>query len=365
MKLSKSTYIAILFGLLFGALVAYWQTVWSFTKDITNSYSFADATAMAAPSVVSIFTSTIKTVNPRSNNPLIERFFKNQPRRQSTQQEISLGSGIIIHKNGYIVTNLHVIRDASEILVQLYDGRQTNAKVVGKDEETDLAVLKIKLTQLDPVLIGNSQIMRVGDAVLAIGNPFGFGQTVTSGIISAKGRYGLNLNTYENYIQTDAAVNIGSSGGALINARGELIGMNTANYTQSGGSLGIALATPVETISKVLTDIIQYGYVIRGWLGLEVTQLTPALAQLLSINRDHGVVITHTHSEGPAEKAGLKINDVILSIDGIDINTGHQGLLEVAELSPGKQISIEVLRNNQKQTIMAEIGIRPVLSARQ
>lgn len=355
--MKKLTIAAVIFGLIIGSLVASWQIIIDFTKDVTNSHSFADAVSMAAPSVVNIYTSTVKQQEDNTN-PLVKRYFTQQPRSQ-TLQELSLGSGVIMHKSGYIMTNLHVIKNATEILVMLYDGRQVNAEVIGMDKETDLAVLKVNIEPLKPIKVGSSDAMRVGDHALAIGNPYGFGQTVTSGIVSAKGRYGLNLNTYENYIQTDAAINVGSSGGALINTRGELIGINTANYTQSGGSQGIALATPVEVISKVLMDIIKHGFVVRGWLGLEVAQITPEIAAQLNTRVRNGIVITRTQAGSPAQEAGLQSQDIILSIQGKAITSGYQGLHEVAELTPGEEITIEVLRKNQKLTLVAEIGIRP------
>ncbi len=357
--MKKLTFAAIFTGFLIGALAASWQILIDFSKDLTNSHSFADAVAIAAPSVVNIYTSTMKAAEQNNDNPVVRQYFNQQRQRSQSMQEISLGSGVIMHESGYIITNLHVIKNATEILILLFDGRQANAKVVGIDQETDLAVLQIPLQQLVPVQAGSSEAMRVGDKVLAIGNPYGFGQTVTSGIVSAKGRYGLNLNTYENYIQTDAAINVGSSGGALINTRGELIGINTANYTQSGGSQGIALATPIETIAKVITDIIKHGFVVRGWLGLEVAQINPDIAARLNTNITNGIVITRTQAGSPAQKAGLKAQDIVLSIQGKPITSGHQGLFKVADLVPGEEITIEVLRNNQKLAFTAIIGIRP------
>ena len=356
----KVTLIAIIIGLLIGALFASWRIIIDFAKDVTNSHSFADAVAITAPSVVNIYTSN--QIESTEQHHLIERPNTFQNTDTSTPQEISLGSGVIMHEYGYIVTNLHVIKDAKQIIVSLYDGRQSSASIIGADKATDIAILKIQQTNLSAIAIGNSENMRVGDPVLAIGNPYGFGQTVTSGIISAKGRYGLNLNTYENYIQTDAAINVGSSGGALINTRGQLIGVNTANYTQSGGSQGIALATPVETVYKVLTDIIRHGYVVRGWLGLEVAQLTPELAQQLNTTASHGIVITRTQSGSPAQEAGLLSQDIIISIDGKKISTGYQGLNEVADLMPGHSIEIEVLRKNKPIKLYAVIGIRPAFT---
>ncbi len=354
----KATLTAIFIGLLIGALFASWRIIIDFARDITNTHSFADAVALTAPSVVNIYTSS-PIIQAKNTNELVSRYFTQQQSLQNNTQEISLGSGVIMHKHGYIVTNLHVIKDATKIVALLFDGRQAEAKIIGVDTATDIAILKIQQTDLPAIQMGNSEDMRVGDSVLAIGNPYGFGQTVTSGIISAKGRYGLNLNTYENYIQTDAAINVGNSGGALINARGELIGINTANYTQSGGSQGIALATPVETVYKVISDIIQHGYVVRGWLGLEVAQLTPEIAQQIDTDITNGIMITRTQSGSPAQQAGLLAQDIIISIDGKRISNGHQGLNEVADLMPGHTIEVEVLRKNKRVKVYAVIGIRP------
>lgn len=349
----------IILGLFTGAIVG-----WFISN--TDSYpqyttvSFADAVSRAAPAVVNIYTT--KMVDDSANKPLQQNdfFFQQQQQRLQQTRQLSLGSGVIMHADGFIVTNYHVIRDAEEILILLYDGRDSLARIVGIDRETDLAVLKIDLPQLSAIAQAKNDHLRVGDPALAIGNPFGFGQSVTAGIISAVGRYGLNLNTYENFIQTDAAINIGNSGGALINHRGELIGINAAIYSQNGSAQGIGLAIPTDIVSKVMLDLIRYGQVIRGWLGLEVTQLNSSLAMRLGIQQTSGILITSTYHQGPAELAGLLPGDVIISINNKQIDSGQEGLLEVANLAPGKSVVVEIIRDNQTQIVPIIVGIRPV-----
>ena len=349
----------ILLGLLFGAAAAWLVNhVQSNATPVVTSY--ADAASKAAPSVVNIYTTKLAMPDKRyqGDDPLLRYFFNQRQKRFQQKRELSLGSGVILNKQGFILTNLHVINNAQEILVLLYDGREALARVVGVDKDTDLAVLKIDLEVLVAIDIGPVKNMRVGDPVLAIGNPYGFGQTVTAGIISATGRYGLNLNTYEDYIQTDAAINIGSSGGALINTQGQLIGINSAIYSQTGSSQGIGLAIPVDIAAKVMTDIIRHGQVVRGWLGLEVTQLNGSIAQRLGIQQTSGVVITSIYENGPADQAGLVPGDIIISIHKKKIDTGQTGLLEVANLEPGQMIEMEVIRDNQTLVLRPVVGVR-------
>jgi serine protease DegS len=352
---------SILLGLVFGALAAVATLLYQNLNTRSND-SLADAASAAAPSVVNIYTTKIK---PLSDTPSINDYFFNQRRQRLEQKrELSLGSGVIVDKTGYIVTNAHVIQNADEILVLTFDNQQALAKIIGIDQETDLAILKIELPNLRAINMGKLDQIRVGDNVLAIGNPYGFGQTVSAGIISAKGRYGLNLNTYENFIQTDAAISTGSSGGALINIQGELIGINSAIYSQNGSSAGIGLAIPADIVYKVVNDTISHGQVIRGWLGLEVTQLTPAIATQLGLQQSTGVIITNTHPNGPAELAGLIPGDIITRIDHNIIKNGREGLLEVANLAPGKKINVEIVRNNAAQTLPVTVGIRPLRNSR-
>lgn len=357
--MKKTHHLPIIFGLLFGIALAIFVTIDS--RPQLQTVSFADAASRAAPSVVNIYTTKITTAfDPlkKGDHPVHQQ----RQRRLQQKRELSLGSGVILHKDGFIITNMHVIENAEEILVLLFDGRSTLAKMIGKDKATDLAVLKIELTDLKPIKIGNSNNKRVGDAVLAIGNPYGFGQSVSAGIISAKGRYGLNMNTYENFIQTDAAINTGSSGGALVDDQGELVGVNSAIYSQQqgGGSVGIGLAIPIEIATKVMKDIIKHGQVIRGWLGLDVTQLNPVTAAQLGINHSSGIVITGVQKGGPAEDAGLRAGDIIISIHDEKVSNGQDGLLKVANLEPGQTINIEILRENQTLLFSPILGIRPI-----
>ncbi len=328
--------------------------------------SYAEAVQRATPAVVNIYTSTVvqREIHPLFNDPLLRHFLDqgNNPRQERLQQ--SLGSGVIVDSRGYILTNNHVIAGADQILVSLYDRRESLARVIGTDPDTDLAVLKIELEDIEAITFGRSADIRVGDIVLAIGNPFGFGQTVTQGIISATGRYGLNLNTYENYLQTDADINPGNSGGALINPRGELVGINAAIFSRSGGSQGIGLAIPAENAREVLNSIIDHGRVIRGWLGLEVAELTPLAIVQLSLPLRRGIIITATHPGGPADQAGLRVGDVITAIDDSDIMEGREGLLQVARMMPGQTAAITVLRNGKQLTFNATVGTRPTPSPR-
>jgi serine protease DegS len=318
--------------------------------------SYADAVSIAGPSVVSIYTAKQR---PQQQHPLMQDpFFKhyfdnsNSPRQQRIER--SLGSGVIVDANGYILTNHHVVASADQILVSLLDGRESLAVLVGSDPETDLAVLKIELPELTPIVFGQPEQARVGDVVLALGNPFGFGHTVTQGIISATGRYGLALNTYENYIQTDADINPGNSGGALIDVYGRLIGINSAIWSKSGGSQGIGLAIPADIANNIRDQIIQHGQVVRGWLGIEVQEISSA-----SNRNPSGLVISAIYRNSPAARAGLMANDNILKIDNKPLINGRMGMTQVASLQPGQVIDIEVSRNNRPLQLQLTVGKRP------
>ena len=262
--------------------------------------------------------------------------------------ESSLGSAVIMSAEGYLLTNNHVTAGADQIIVALRDGRETIAQLVGSDPETDLAVLKIDLKNLPAMTLGRSDGIRTGDVCLAIGNPFGVGQTVTMGIISATGRNQLGLNTYEDFIQTDAAINPGNSGGALVDAAGNLIGINTAIFSKSGGSQGIGFAIPTKLALEVMQSIIEHGQVIRGWLGVEVKALTPELAESLGLGETAGIVVAGVYRDGPAARGGLLPGDVILTIDKQEASDGRRSMNQVARTRPGQKISIVVLRNGQK-----------------
>ncbi|MAL92850.1 MAG: 2-alkenal reductase [Pseudomonas sp.] len=329
-------------------------------------YSYANAVASAAPAVANLYTTKVieKTEQqpPLAKDPLFQRFFNDNLPRQR-RMESSLGSAVIMSPEGYLLTNNHVTANAEQIVVALKDGRETLARVIGSDPETDLAVLKIDLAELPAITLGHSDRIRVGDVTLAIGNPFGVGQTVTMGIISATGRNQLGLNTYEDFIQTDAAINRGNSGGALVDAGGNLIGINTAIISESGGSQGIGFAIPVKLALEVMKSIIEHGQVIRGWLGVEVQSLTQELAESFGQEGRPGIFVAGVYRDGPAERAGLQPGDLILSIDGVQSADGRSSMNQVARARPGEKIDIDILRNGKPLTLPAEVGVRPPVNA--
>ncbi|MBS0337714.1 MAG: Do family serine endopeptidase [Proteobacteria bacterium] len=325
-----------------------------------RAHSYNDAVRKATPSVVNIFTSKEVRAprNPLLNDPLFRRFFGDQfgdqPERSS-----SLGSGVIVSPSGYILTNSHVVEAADEIEVLLADGRKLLAKQVGSDSESDLAVLRVESGQLPAITFGSSDALRVGDVVLAIGNPFGVGQTVTSGIVSALGRSQLGINTFENFIQTDAAINPGNSGGALIDSAGNLVGINTAIYSRSGGSMGIGFAIPVSTAKQVMESIIKTGSVTRGWIGVEVQEITPALAESFKLKDTRGTIIAGVLRNGPADKAGVKPGDVLVGIEGKPVTDPQNMLTLVAGLQPGSNARLKLRRGQEELEISVVVGKRP------
>ncbi|OQX34840.1 MAG: hypothetical protein B0D91_11780 [Oceanospirillales bacterium LUC14_002_19_P2] len=327
----------------------------------SGPYSYNDAVERAAPSVVNIFTTrAIRRPPAELDNPLLHDAYSYNrvPRRQRIQS--SLGSGVIVRPEGYILTNNHVIAGADDIIIALQDGRETHATIIGTDPETDLAVLKIQLDNLPSIPWADSQTIRTGDVALAIGNPFGLGQTVSMGIISATQR-NLRLSTYENFIQTDAAINIGNSGGALVNARGELVGISTALLTSDGGSEGLGFAIPSNLANLVLTSIIEEGRVVRGWLGIESQALTPELASAFGLAPGNGILISGIYDNSPASEAGLQRGDVIISINNMDANDGKQIMNQVANLHPGSEVPITVLRGGETVSLVSKVGVRPTL----
>lgn len=327
---------------------------------IQGPISYADAVTIAAPAVVNLYTTKVvnKSSHPLFEDPQFRRFFgDNLPRQR--RWESSLGSAVIMSPEGYLLTNNHVTSGADQIVVALKDGRETLARVIGSDPETDLAVLKIDLKNLPAITIGSSDNLRIGDVALAIGNPFGVGQTVTMGIISATGRNQLGLNTYEDFIQTDAAINPGNSGGALIDANGNLTGINTAIFSKSGGSQGIGFAIPTKLALEVMKAIIEHGQVIRGWLGIEVQPLTEDLAESFGLKDRPGIVVAGVFRDGPAQKAGLQLGDVILGIDNEPAADGRKSMNQVARTKPGDKIDIEVMRKGKILKLTAEVGLRP------
>ena len=302
---------------------------------------FSAAAKLASAAVVSINTSKAATKNPHAGDPWFKFFYGDQGREEP---QGGLGSGVIISASGYILTNNHVIEGADEIEVILLDGRKTKAKVIGTDPDTDLAILKVELDKLPVIMLGNSDTLQIGEPVLAIGNPFGVGQTVTGGIVSALGRNKLGINTFENFIQTDAAINPGNSGGALVDASGALMGINTAIYSRSGGSMGIGFAIPVSTARQVLESIVKDGQVTRGWIGVEPQELNAELMETFNVKTKEGVIITGVLQNGPAGQAGIKPGDVITAVNGKAVGNVTELLGAVAALKPGVAAPLSVQR---------------------
>ncbi|MDO8440197.1 MAG: trypsin-like peptidase domain-containing protein [Polaromonas sp.] len=322
--------------------------------------SFATAAKAASDAVVSINTSKASARNPNIDDPWFKFFFGDQGDRSEPQ--VGLGSGVIVSPSGYILTNNHVVEGADDIEVILNDNRRARAKIIGTDPETDLAILKIELDKLPVIVLGSSDTLQVGDPVLAIGNPVGVGQTVTSGIISALGRNQLGINTFENFIQTDAAINPGNSGGALVDIQGRLLGINTAIYSRSGGSMGIGFAIPVATARQVLESIVKDGQVTRGWIGVEPQDLSPELAETFGIApsalKTGGVIITGVLQNGPAAQAGIVPGDVITDVAGKPVASVTELLTAVAALRPGVPAALGVLRKDKKTDIAVVPGTR-------
>ena len=360
--------VALVAGMI-SALTTFWlfdepRQVPGITR-ISSDYgvvSYADAVAAAAPAVVNVYTTkvTYEKQGGLLNDPLMRYLFGDRlgPRYRKKRQT-SLGSGVIIDDQGHILTNNHVVADADEIRVVLLDGRSFEAEVAGLDPGSDLAVLSLKADDLPEIRIGNSDDLKVGDVLLAIGNPFGVGQTVTMGIVSATGRNQLGISTFENFIQTDAAINPGNSGGALINARGDLVGINTAIYSRSGGSMGIGFAIPITLAIGVMEQILEKGHVIRGWMGLAGQDITAELARALGLSDSQGVLISGVMENGPADKAGLEPGDVILSIDDHKPGSVRDILDLISALPPGSDVEVVGVRGGRKFSVQAEIIERP------
>lgn len=322
--------------------------------------SYSDAVERAAPAVVNIYSSRVveREQHPLMSDPFFRQFFgDNMPSRQRMLS--SLGSGVIISEDGYVLTNHHVIQGADQIQVALRDGRETLAEVIGTDPESDLAVLRIALDEVPVIELADSRDVAIGDVSLAIGNPFGVGQTVTMGIISATGRSHLGLNAYEDFIQTDAAINPGNSGGALINAQGALVGINTAIFSRSGGSQGIGFAIPANLAGNILDDLVTQGRVIRGWLGIEAQEINQDLAASFGLAAPRGVIIASVVPGGPADRAGLRAGDVLLSVDGQPILDPRQTMSDIAEVPPGTELPVTVVREGERVKATLEVGERP------
>jgi Do/DeqQ family serine protease len=322
--------------------------------------SYSDAVHKAVPAVVSIFTSkeVKRPRNPLLNDPLFRHFFGDRFEDEA-QRAFGLGSGVIISPKGYILTNQHVVEAADEIEVALADGKKFAAKVVGNDPETDLAVLHVQAQNLPAIMLGQAENLRVGDVVLAIGNPLGVGQTVTMGIISALHRTGLSINTFENFIQTDAAINQGNSGGALIDSSGNLVGINTAILSQTGGSIGIGFAIPVSTAKQVMEQLIATGAVTRGWVGIELQEITAELAESFKLGTTAGVLVTGVQRGSPADRAGIKPGDILTAVDGKQVKDPDSTRTLIVALAPGKQVTLKLKRGQSDLELPVQVGKRP------
>ncbi len=325
-----------------------------------GAVSYAHAVQIAAPAVVNIYTTKVVTQrSPLLEDPFFRRFFGQDPAVPRQRMESSLGSGVIVSAQGYLLTNNHVIEGADEIQVALNDGRSASALVVGSDPETDLALLKADFDSVPHITFTQADNLRVGDVVLAIGNPFGVGQTVTQGIISATGRTQLGISTFENFIQTDAAINPGNSGGALINAHGQLVGINTAIFSRSGGSQGIGFAIPASLAKAVMQQLVEQGRVIRGWLGVNVQDVTPELAESFGLRSTAGAIVAGVLMGGAADQAGLAPGDILLEVDDQPVRDARAAMNIIAAIPPGNEITLKVLRAGSPVEMPVRIGERP------
>ena len=331
---------------------------------LSGPVSYSSAVKAAAPAVVNINTEKVITVgsHPFFSDPLFKQMFGNMIAEGSENRkrvENSLGSGVIINRDGYVLTNNHVIQGADAIKVSLKDGRSSTATVIGTDPETDIALLKIDLDNLPVITIGESDRLEIGDVVLAIGNPFGVGQTVTMGIVSATGRTQLGINTFENFIQTDAAINPGNSGGALVDAYGRLIGINTAIFSRSGGSQGVGFAIPSKMAKNIMDQLIKHGRAVRGWIGFEGHALTPKLVESLELDTTEGIIITAIVRNSPAHKAGLEPGDIIAGIDDNKVKSGHDALAVITAKRPGDKVTLLIKRDGRQYSVIATTIARP------
>ncbi len=331
---------------------------------IPGATGYSDIAERAVKSVVNI--SSTKVIrqqgqpNPLFNDPVFRRFFGNPsfggPRER---RERALGSGVIVSKDGYILTNNHMVADATKVMVQFNDGREVEAKIVGTDEKTDLAVIKVEEKELEPLPLGDSDQLRLGEVVLAIGNPFGLGNTVTMGIVSAKGRTNMDILDYEDFIQTDAAINVGNSGGALINTRGQLVGINTAIFSRSGGSEGVGFAIPINLARSVMNDLVQYGEVRRGYVGIFVQDVNPGLAEHFGLDKPTGALVSDVAANSPAAEGGLQRGDIILEYNGKEVPNATQLRNTVAQTEIGSEVALVVLRNKNKIDLKVKVARRP------
>jgi len=321
-----------------------------------TSGGFALAARAAAPAVVSVTASRMAQRSPHADDPRFRFFFGDSA---ATQRRLGLGSGVIVSPEGYLLTNHHLIEEATEIEVQLTDGRQARARVVGSDPETDIAVLKIDLDELPVVTLGDVRALQVGDAVLAIGNPFNVGQTVTAGIVSALDRNQAGSSPFQNFIQTDAAINPGNSGGALVDASGHLVGINTAIYSRTGGSMGIGFAVPVDTARQVMEALVRGGSVRRGWIGVEPRDLSAELAASLQLPVTSGVLITGVQQNGPAARGGVRPGDVVVRVGDTPVNNTAELLAAVAALAPQSRSTLALQRGEERLEVPVVVAERP------
>jgi serine protease DegQ len=322
--------------------------------------SYAGAARKAMPSVVNIYTSkAVRVRNPLLDDPTFQRLFPNLAERAESRRTTSLGSGVIVAADGYVLTNQHVVDGADDIEIVLADGRELRATVRGSDPDSDLAVLKVDAQNLPAITFGSMDNLQVGDVVLAIGNPFGFGNTVTAGIVSALGRNHLGVNRFEDFIQTDAPINPGNSGGALVDASGNLVGINSTIFSQSGGSMGIGFAIPVSLARDVLAQIIATGEVTRGWLGIQPQAISPEIARSLALPRSDGVLVSGLQRDGPADRAGVRLSDVILAVAGKPTPDVPQLLARIAQLKPGSIASVNLLRQGKAVEVDVAVAKRP------
>jgi serine protease DegS len=367
--------LAFTAGACAAALLALWLGVWPPagtgaapaepmpTGSASGPVSYADAVARAAPAVVNIFSTRVTTEQgpPAFRNPMLQRQFGGLlPERARQRPTTSLGSGVILSRDGLLLTNRHIVKDAEEIRVVLADGTDLEARVVGTDPETDLAVLKASTRDLPMIPIGRADQLRVGDVVLAIGNPFGVGQTVTMGIVGATGRHHLGISSIENFIQTDAAINPGNSGGALINAHGELIGINTAIFSQSGGSEGVGFAIPIDLATEVAAQVVANGRVSRGWIGVVGRAVNAQVAQSFGLRVSEGVLISSTRADSPAARADLRPGDVVTRVDGQPVASTHELLEAIASAGPGASIELELWRGSERRSTRLTTIERPL-----
>jgi len=334
-------------------------------NNIPNTYknpveivSYHDAISLTAPAVVNVYATKIhaRRVNPLFQDPLFRLFFGDPPVDQQINN--NLGSGVILNESGYLLTNAHVISEADDIQVTLTDGRQIGANVIGIDSETDLAVLHIEMDNLPVATIGNSNALKVGDVVLAIGNPYNFGQTITQGIVSATRRNRIGITLIEDFIQTDAAINPGNSGGALINARGELVGINTAIYSNTGGSQGIGFAIPIDQAIDVTQQLISKGFVERGWLGISLQPVPMDIDNALDLNNS-GIIVMAVQSNGPAANAGVMPGDIIIKVNGESLLDAQHAVQKISSYTPGEMINLDIIRGWDRIFLSAEVSQRP------